>query len=55
MTTATTVLDLGNNESLVRGLFANADGTWTAVTFCASRTFKTRAGASRWLALKVAR
>ena len=43
-------LDLGNNESLVKGIFKNDDGTWTALTFAQSKTFKTEAGAKKWLA-----
>lgn len=41
-------IDLGNNESLTRGVFQNADGTFTALTFANSKTFKTKAGAIRW-------
>lgn len=43
-------IDLGNNESLSRGVFRNSDGTWTALTFAESRDFKTKRGAERWLA-----
>ena len=43
-------LDLGNNESVVSGVFRNEDGTYTAMTFTKSKTFKTEAGANRWLA-----
>jgi len=46
-------LDLGNNESLVRGVFPNTDGTFTALTFTASKTFKTQAGALRWIAKRI--
>jgi len=42
-------IDLGNNESLTRGLFADSDGSFTAMTFTQSKTFKTKAGALRWL------
>ncbi|ECF4004615.1 DUF1391 domain-containing protein [Salmonella enterica subsp. enterica serovar Durban] len=42
-------IDLGNNESLVYGVFPNNDGTFTAMTFTKSKTFKTEAGAQRWL------
>lgn len=48
-------IDLGNNESLTRGIFDNGDGTYTALTFSQSKTFKTRKGAERWLARKSAR
>ena len=42
--------DLGNNESLTRGLFPQQDDTFTAMTFTASKSFKTRNGAVKWLA-----
>ncbi|MHA1572975.1 MAG: DUF1391 family protein [Alphaproteobacteria bacterium] len=54
-TTTTTTLDLGNNEQLSRGVTANSDGTFTALTFTQSQTFKTRRGAEKWLARKLAR
>ncbi len=44
------MLNLGNNESLVCGVFPNHDGTFTAMTYTRSKTFKTEAGAHRWLA-----
>ena len=43
-------LDLGNNEEKSRGLFPLPDGTFLALTYSQSKTFKTRAGAVRWLA-----
>ncbi|HBA6943383.1 TPA: DUF1391 domain-containing protein [Escherichia coli] len=43
-------IDPGNNESLVCGVFPNQDGTFTAMTYTRSKTFKTKAGACRWLA-----
>lgn len=43
-------IDLGNNESASRGVFPQPDGTFLAMTFAASKTFKTRRGAERWLA-----
>lgn len=46
-------LDLGNNETLSRGVFAQADGSFLALAFTVSKTFKTRAGAERWLARRV--
>lgn len=46
-------INLGNNESISRGITRNADGTFTAVTFSASKTFKTQAGAIRWLAKRL--
>lgn len=48
-------IDLGNNESLSRGVFLQADGTWLALTFSASRTFKLEAAARRWFARRTAR
>jgi hypothetical protein len=50
---ANETLDLGNNESASRGIFPQADGTFLALTFTRSKTFKTRAGAERWLARQV--
>lgn len=47
--TATTV-DMGNNESLKIGVFTQTDGTFTAMTMSASKSFKTRKGAEQWLA-----
>lgn len=47
-------IDLGNNESAVRGVFKNEDGTFTALTFCRSKTFKTEVGALRWFARNTA-
>ena len=46
-------IDLGNNESLARGVFDNGNGTYTAISFSASKTFKTRNGALRWLAKRI--
>ncbi|EGF7427765.1 TPA: DUF1391 domain-containing protein [Escherichia coli] len=43
-------IDLDNNESLVYGVFPNQDGTFTAMTYTKSKTFKTESGARRWLA-----
>ncbi len=43
-------IDLGNNESMVCGVFPNQDGTFTAMTYTKSKTFKTETGARRWLA-----
>lgn len=43
-------IDMGNNETASRGVFPQADGTFLAMTFTKSRTFKTFAGARRWLA-----
>lgn len=49
-----TTTDLGNNESLKTGVFQNTDGTFTALTFTKSKTFKTEAGAQKWLARQMA-
>lgn len=46
----TETISLGNNESVSRGVFAQNDGTFLAMTFTSSKTFKTRAGAEKWLA-----
>lgn len=42
-------LDLNNNESLTTGVFQETDGTFTAMTYTASRNFKTQRGAEKWL------
>jgi len=44
--------DMGNNESLTRGLFPEPNGDFMAMTFTESKPFKTRAGAVRWLAAR---
>lgn len=41
-------VDLGNNESMSRGIVEDGDG-FLALTFTQSKRFKTRAGAQRWL------
>lgn len=46
---ATRTIDIGNNETLSRGIFPQADGTFMAMTFSQSKDFKTRKGAERWL------
>lgn len=45
-------LNTGNNESLVKGVVANNDGTFTVLTFTQSKTFKTLNGAKKWLAAR---
>jgi hypothetical protein len=45
--------DLGNNESAKVGVFPQRNGTFLALTFSASKTFKTRKGAERWLARRI--
>ncbi|MFP1462784.1 DUF1391 family protein [Escherichia coli] len=43
-------IDLDNNDSLVCAVFLNQDGTFTAMTYTRSKTFKTeKAGARRCL------
>ncbi len=42
------VLELGNNESLVRGVFKENDKLYIAITYSQSRSFKTEKGAIRW-------
>ena len=41
-------ISTGNNETISRGIFPQADGTFLAMTFAKSKTFKTQAGAARW-------
>jgi hypothetical protein len=48
----TKTISTGNNESLSRGVFRNADGTWTAMTYSQSKTFKTESGARRWFSAR---
>ena len=50
-----TNLELGNNESLSRGIFQETDGTYTAMTFTQSKNFKTKRGAELWLANKLSK
>lgn len=44
----TQTLDLGNNETIKRGIIEENDGTFTAFTFTRSKNFKTRQGAEKW-------
>lgn len=53
MTATNTKIDLGNNETISRGINKNNDGTFTAMTFSQSKTFKTMKGAQKWLANKL--
>jgi hypothetical protein len=53
-TNTTTRIDLGNNETISRGISKNSDGTFTAMTFTKSKTFKTQAGAIKWLSARIA-
>ena len=48
-------ITLGNNETLSRGIVRNNDGTFTALTFSSSKTFKTLAGAEKWLAKRLSK
>ena len=50
----TTRIDFGNNETISRGISKNSDGTFTAMTFTKSKTFKTQAGAIKWLSARIA-
>jgi hypothetical protein len=45
-----TTLNIGNNEVISNGIVKNTDGTYTAMTYTQSKTFKTLKGAERWLA-----
>ena len=45
-------LNIGNNEIISKGVSKNTDGTFTAMTFSKSKTFKTLAGANNWMAKK---
>mgnify|MGYP003418019609 FL=1 len=51
MKTATTQIDLGNNESASIGIVPEGDG-FLALTMVASKTFKTFKGAAKWLAAR---
>lgn len=53
MTYTATKIDLGNNEEISRGITKNSDGTFTAMTFTQSKTFKTLKGAQKWMAKRV--
>jgi hypothetical protein len=48
-------ISLGNNEVVSSGITANSDGTFTAMTFAASKTFRTLKGAQRWLAIRLSK
>ena len=43
------IQDMGNSESLSRGLFPSSNGEFMAMTFTESKLFKTKTGAVRWL------
>lgn len=46
----TETIDLGNNESMTRGVFEQPDGTFLALAYSTSKSgFRTRGGAERWL------
>lgn len=47
------VVALGNGERMSRGVYETVEGAFLAMTFTQSKTFKTRAGAERWLARKL--
>ena len=43
--------DMGNNETMSTGIVETAGG-FLAITLSASKTFKTRKGAEKWLAIR---
>jgi hypothetical protein len=45
-----TTLTLTNNEQISKGVYPQADGTFLAMTYTRSKSFKTRKGAEKWLA-----
>jgi hypothetical protein len=45
---------MGNNETVKTGVFPNGDGTFTAMTFTKSKSFKTETGAQRWFSYQMA-
>lgn len=49
-TTSTQTLDLGNNETIRRGLVRLAGGGFLALTYGQSKTYKSEAAAIKWLA-----
>lgn len=49
----TTKIEIGNNETISRGINKNSDGTYTAMTFTKSKTFKTMKGAQAWMQKRV--
>ena len=53
MIQTTILIDLSNNDNLTRGVFKNADGSFTALTFAHFKTFKTYLGAVRWFKARV--
>ncbi len=48
----TTQIDLGNNETISKGISKETDGTFTAMTFTQSKNFKTLKGAQKWLSVR---
>ncbi|PWF26297.1 DUF1391 domain-containing protein [Shigella flexneri] len=42
-------INLDKTKSPVSGVFPTKDATFTAITYTKSKTFKTEAGARRWL------
>lgn len=42
------VIHQENNESVALGVFPNNDGTFTAMTYSQSKTFKTQKAAIKW-------
>lgn len=41
-------LNIGNNETISRGVIKQADGTYLAMTFTKSKEFKTKKSAIKW-------
>jgi len=48
-------ISLGNNEAVSSGITVNSDGTFTAMTFTTSKTFKTLKSAQKWLAIRLSK
>ena len=49
------IIDLDNGETVRRGIFAQDDGTFLAMTFTKAKVFKTLKGAEKWYARKLGR
>jgi len=42
-------VDMGNNETISRGIANNDDGTFLAMTFTKSKDFKSLKAAEKWM------
>lgn len=42
-------INLGNNETISRGIMKQPDGSFLALTFSKSKYFSTKRGAEKWL------